>query len=129
VQTSNNTQDVIEKLASQIVEHRSDVDSTITNLGQKICNKLTRRKERIEQAATREKSAVENKFEQVNAKIVTLENRVLELPIRSVVTAEPRAVDHNVVSHSVANQSDLIRSNDTENNSVLTNENRTCSCQ
>jgi hypothetical protein len=104
------------------------VASRITNLGQEMSSKLTRQEESTEQVATREKSAVENKFEQVNAKIVALENRVLELPTRSAVAAEPRAVDHNVVSSSGANQSDLIRSNDTENNSVLTNENHTCSC-
>jgi hypothetical protein len=101
VQSSNSTQGIVDELASQIVDHRPEVDIKITKLGQDI-DKLTRQRESIEQASIQEKSAVEIKFDQLRAKIIALENKVSEFPTRSAVVAEPCAVD-NLQSPSVVN--------------------------
>jgi hypothetical protein len=127
VQANSTMQGVIEELANQMEEHRSEVDSTINKLGQDINNRLTRQKESIDQASTQEKSAFDNKIEQVNAKIVALDHKFMELP-RSALVAEPHAVDNNLGSPSVVTPNDQTRS-DGNGNSVLTDGNRTCSCQ
>jgi hypothetical protein len=112
-QANANTQGIIEELSSQVVDHRSEVEATITKLDQDMSSRFSRQKESIEQ---------------VNAKIVALESKICEVPTRSAVVAEPCAVE-NLQSPSVVNQSDLIMNNGTINNSVPTNENPTCSCQ
>jgi hypothetical protein len=127
VQASSTTQGVVEELANQIEVHRSEVDSTINKLGQDIDNRFSRQKETIEQASMQEKSAFDIKIEQVKAKIVALENKVMELP-RSAVVAEPRAVNNNEGSPSAVNTSDQTRG-DGSGSSVLADGNRTCSCQ
>jgi hypothetical protein len=96
-------------------------------VGQDI-DKLRRHKESFEQASTLEKSAVEIRSDQVNAKIVALENEVSGLPTRSAVAAEPCAAD-NFESPSVVKQSEHNRDNGTVSNSGTSNETPTCSCQ
>jgi hypothetical protein len=127
MQANSTMQGVIEELANHMEEHKSEVDSTINKLGQDINNRLTRQKESIDQASTQEKSDFDNEIQQVNAKIVALEHKFMEF-LRSAVVAEPHAVDNNVGSPSVVTPSDQIRG-DGNGNSVLTDRNRTCSCQ
>jgi hypothetical protein len=128
-----NTQGIIDELASQIVDHRSEGDATITKLGQDMSNSFTRQKESIEQinqAAThQEKSAVESRFGQVNDKIVALRSKFCEVPIRAV-RAESRATGNSLVAPSVVCQSDHARDHDgIMSNSGPTNENSSCTCQ
>jgi uncharacterized coiled-coil protein SlyX len=111
-QANANTQGIIDELSRQVVDHRSEVEASITKLDQDI-SRFSRQKESIEQ---------------VNAKIGALESKICEVLTRSAVVAEPCAVE-NLQSPSIVNQSDLIMNNGTINNSVPTNENPTCSCQ
>jgi hypothetical protein len=76
---------------------------------------------------SQDKSVVEDKFQQVNAKIVALENKVQELPRQAVMT-ESCAVNINNESPSVVNRIDQVRVGSV-GSSVLADGNRTCSCQ
>jgi hypothetical protein len=132
-QSNADTQGIIYKLASQMVDHRSEVDATITKLGQNMSSRFIRFIrfiEQINQAVTQEKSATESRFEQVNAKIVALESKISEVPSRIAVAAESRTTGNSFVSPSVVHQSDYATDHDsTMSNSRPINENPSCSCQ
>jgi hypothetical protein len=123
VQANSTTQGLVEELANQFEEHRSEMNGDINKLEQEFGNKMARQKENIDQAI-KEKSVFDRKIEQVNAKILALENKVLELPRLAVVT-EPRATDQVSGSPSIVNQS----AHNGKDNSVQTDENRMSSCQ
>jgi hypothetical protein len=95
-QAGSATQRLVEGLADQVENVRSEVNGQIE-----------RQKENINQ---------------VNAKLVALESKVLELP-RQAVGNEPCPADLTIASSSMFQPSDMNQL------SVLPDENRTCSCQ
>ncbi|PNF36604.1 hypothetical protein B7P43_G13842, partial [Cryptotermes secundus] len=114
-QTSGNTQSLIEELANHVDERQSEMSNKIQELGQEMNSKLERQKERNNQ------TEIEQKLDQVNAKIVALENRVSES--RIAVVTEPQLNEPNLTSPSAVQTCDLQRTH------VQINEKRSCSCQ
>ena len=114
-QTSNNTQSLIEELANHVDERQSDMNNKIQELGQEMNSKFERQKERNNQ------TALEQKLDQVNAKIVALEDRVSAS--RTAVVNETQLNEPNLISPSAVQSCDLQRTH------VQISENRSCSCQ
>jgi hypothetical protein len=71
-QNTTHTKAVVEELANQIVEHRAEVHQNLDKLDQEVNNRISRQKDTLEE---------------VNAKIVALENKFSTAP----ATAETRA--------------------------------------
>jgi hypothetical protein len=76
---------------------------------------------------SQDKSVGKDKIQQVNAKIVALDNKVQELP-RQAVMIDSRAVNVNNESPSAVNRIDQVRVGSV-GSSVQADGNRTCSCQ
>jgi hypothetical protein len=110
-QTSSNTQSLIAELATHIGEGQTEVNSKILEIN----NELGKQKEQNSQ----DKFA--RKLEQVEAKIVALENNVLEP--RAAVVIEPQSIDTNRTIPSAVQPSDL------QPTQIQIDENRSCSCQ
>jgi hypothetical protein len=106
---------------------KSEMNTAMNKLEQVVDNKIMRQKETIDQIISREQSVVEDKFQQVNAKIVALESKVQELPRQAVLT-DSRAVNVNDGSPSAVNRSDQVKVGSVAS-SVQADGNRTCSCQ
>jgi predicted nucleic acid-binding Zn-ribbon protein len=82
-----NTQVVINELAEQIADQRSGFEAHLAQLGQEFNKKLTRQKESLEEttkSVSQEKSAVERRFEQVDAKVMALESKICEIPVGTI---------------------------------------------
>jgi hypothetical protein len=124
IEASNVIQNLVQELANHFEEHRTEVDNSIQKLGDEIRQKLTQQKENLDQVTIQEKTAFSRELSQVNAKLVALENRVLDLPTTAVVI-EPYNNNNNQNhgSPSTGQQSDSV------NNHVQSGESRTCSCE
>jgi hypothetical protein len=121
-QNGTRTQDSVNELADQLVDHRAEVESNINKLDNDVNSRLSRQKESIEREVTQDRSATERKFELVNAKIVALETKISGAP----VAAESRAT----FSPSVVNQNNHSGEIDgAASSQVTTDGNNACSCQ
>jgi hypothetical protein len=132
-QSSTHTQGIINELASQMVDHRSGVEATISKLDQDVSHRLTRQRESIDktnQIVNQAKSATESRLEQMNAKIVALESKIADAPSRAAFAVESHATSNILLSPSVVNQNDPSSDiGSTTSHSVPTNKNHACSCQ
>jgi hypothetical protein len=132
-QSITRTQGIVDELASQMVDRRSELEATISKLDQDVSRRFTRQRESIDQIyqeVNQEKSATQRRFEQVNAKIVTLESKIADAPSRTAVAEESRATCNILLSPSVVNHNGPSSDNDgTTSNNAPTNENHACSCQ
>ena len=118
------TQNLVQELTNHLEKHRTEVDQSIQKLGDEINQRLTQQKESVDQASTQERTEFNRELSQVTAKLIALENRVLDLPTSAVVI-EPRNNSNspNNASPSTGKQSIGI------NGPVQSNESRTCSCE
>jgi hypothetical protein len=91
------------------------MNNKLQELGQEMNNQFERQKEGNDQ------TALEQKLEQVNAKIVALASKISEPRPAVVIEAMPN--EHDLPGPSVVHQRDL------QQTCVQIDENRTCSCQ
>jgi hypothetical protein len=115
IQACSNTQSLIEELANHVDERQSEMNNKLQELGREMNNQFERQKEGNNQ------TVLEQKLEQVNAKIVALASKVSEP--RPAVVIEPLPNEHNLPDPSVVHQCDL------QQTGVQSDGNRTCSCQ
>jgi hypothetical protein len=116
-----------------MVDHRFKVEATISKLDQDVSHRLTWQRESIDktnQTVNQAKSATESRLEQMNTKIVALENKIADAPSRAAVAVESHATSNNLLSPSVVNQNDPSSDIDgTTSHNIPTNKNHACSCQ
>jgi hypothetical protein len=123
---------MIDELASQMVDQRSEIDATISKLNREVSRRLTLQRESIDQTnqtANQETSATKIGFEQVNAKIVALESKMSDVACRAAVAAPSNVKSNILLSPSIVNQNDPSDIAGTTSNNVPTNGNYTCTCQ
>jgi hypothetical protein len=100
-QASTDTQLVVNELADQMAEHRSEVDSNFARLEQEVGNEVTRQQERVKEiakASTQEKSAVDRKFDKLQEKLLALEDKICGLPGRQNSAADVPEIGHDTTS-------------------------------
>jgi hypothetical protein len=132
-QANTNTQLLVNELADQISDHRSEVDANLAKLGQDVDSRFTHQKESLEKiakAATREKSTVDHQFGQVKEKLGALEDKFCGLPSRQHLAADALEIGHGTNSPSVVRQNDQssVQGGITGNKGV-TSGNGSCSFQ
>jgi hypothetical protein len=99
----------VEELANQLVDHRAEVDQSLDKLDNEMSNRFSRQKETLEQ---------------VNAKIVALENKISTAPATAEMRANP--------SPSVVNQTQThtnVRVDGAADSLAATDVNHPGSCQ
>jgi hypothetical protein len=127
-QSSTRTQDIIDELANQMVDHRSEVQATISKLDQNVNHRLTRQRESTDKTK-QAVNATESKLEQVNAKFAALDSKITDAPSRAAVAAESCS-SKIIFSPFVVNPNGASSSNaGTTSSNNSTNENHACSCQ
>jgi hypothetical protein len=128
VQAHSQAQDNADRLSSQIITNRAEVEASNTQLNRDVDHKLTRQGERlreINQVLDQEKANTQTRFEQVNAKIASLETKISEVPSRTVTTTDSRSSSSNPFSPSVVNQDGTVSEHIINNvNHGTANENR-----
>jgi predicted nucleic acid-binding Zn-ribbon protein len=103
-QSSTRIEGIIDELANQMVDHRSEVETTISKLDQDVSRRFTRQRESIDQAnqaVNQEKSATQRRLVQMNAKTVALQSKIADAPSRVAVAEESRATSNVLLSPSI----------------------------
>jgi hypothetical protein len=107
-QSETNTQILINELTDKMSDYRSEIDANFSKLGQEVNSQLISQKDNIGEihsAATQEKSAVDRKLEQVDAKLELLANKINQMP-NGQPLADSSVIGHGTTSPSVVQVND-----------------------
>jgi hypothetical protein len=94
-QSNTSNQLVVNELADQMQEHRSEVSS-----------QMARQKESLEKLSQATTKALGRQFDLVNAKVVALESQLNEMPTRQAFATEGRVVVQDAASPSAGQAND-----------------------
>jgi hypothetical protein len=106
-QAHSQAQDKVDRLSSQIITNKAEVEASITQLNRDVDHQLTQQGESLRemnQVLDQEKANTQTRFEQVNAKIASLQTKIADVPSRTVPTTDSRPSSSNPFSPSVVKQ-------------------------
>jgi hypothetical protein len=89
----------------QMDEGQEKLSSAISTLSKEVNDRFTQQKESTDNAISQEKSVLEDKFGEIQAKFVALENKISEMP-RTAVVVEPQATSDTTQPPSAVDQID-----------------------
>jgi hypothetical protein len=126
-QASSLSQDNTDRLSSLVIANRSEVEADINQLNQEVNNKLTRQGEslhEISQVLEQVKANTESRFDQVNAKFVALQAKIVGVSSRAAIAGETLSISSSPYSPPVVNQDVTASDNiNVSDNHGSTNEN------
>ena len=118
-QANASTQLVINELADQMQEHRSEMS-----------NQMVRQKESLENLSQATTQELGRQFDLVNAKVLALESKLNEMPVRQTLATEARVVVQDAASLSAGPANDPATEPDgTEASGGLVGETVSCTHQ